>query len=591
MGILDPKPPTRAELTATYLDKTTAASTYAMVSAIPKGYGNGTNKAAEIQAILDTADTFGAEVYFPDGDFRVDVPLEKFHRVNLSGGAVIRAGAPGMAAVVRTRISSRIDGGHIRGAGRIDANTNAAIAIHLRNFLDFQISNTEVNGGTFTAVKLGDSTASGRSAGAILKGLRIWNYGNVVAGSWGVYAENSGDNALSNLVIVNYEKGVYIPVAGNTMLHDVHPWNEPTKGALKIGFVNDSNNTHYHQCHADSVTEVGFLENGYQSTFFQCGTYLNPSVTQIVDNTVVGIKFTAPKAIATIVGHFFFGGSSSKRMKADVETVDGDFGLIQGFGCSNQLIATSQKSLYNRSIGQIVRDTVTAGKGFVADAPTPVNDIGLMIRTGGLDRWKLVTDGSAETGSNAGTGLALRSFTDAGALLAELFFISRASGTFVWKTNQSISDGYNFALGSGVGTKFGTSAAQKMGFYGLTPVAQQTVSGARGSAAATASLTAKLAALGLVADSTVSPVSVKTSSYSITAADRYVVSNGGTLVMTLPDPTLASAGYPVTIKNVNASNCTVASLAGGLIHGAPTVTLAQRAGATVISDRTQRLTI
>lgn len=61
--------------------------------------------------------------------------------------------------------------------------------------------------------------------------------------------------------------------------------------------------------------------------------------------------------------------------------------------------------------------------------------------------------------------------------------------------------------------------------------------------------------------------------------------------MTLPDPTLASVGYPVTIKNVNASNCTVASLASGLIVGAATVTLARWAKVTVISDGTQWLTV
>ncbi|MBN3499315.1 hypothetical protein JYA52_17645 [Arthrobacter pascens] len=59
----------------------------------------------------------------------------------------------------------------------------------------------------------------------------------------------------------------------------------------------------------------------------------------------------------------------------------------------------------------------------------------------------------------------------------------------------------------------------------------------------------------------------------------------------LPDPTLASIGYPVTIKNVNASNCTVASLGGGLIDGAATQTLTQWAKAGYITDGTQWLSV
>jgi hypothetical protein len=225
------------------------------------------------------------------------------------------------------------------------------------------------------------------------------------------------------------------------------------------------------------------------------------------------------------------------------------------------------------------------------DAAVPTSDYGLILKTNALDRWKIVTDGAAESGSNAGTGLAIRRFNDAGALLSEPVFISRSSGTWVWKTTQSINDGFDVAVGSTTGTKFGTAATQKLGFYGLTPVVQQVVSGPRGSAAASASLNAKLATLGLISDTTVSPISTKTSSYTITSNDRYVISNNGTLTMTLPDPTLASVGYPVTIKNINASNCTVASLASGLIDGVATKTHAQWEKVTVVTDGTQWLTV
>ncbi|GAA1267460.1 hypothetical protein GCM10009589_20780 [Arthrobacter pascens] len=80
-------------------------------------------------------------------------------------------------------------------------------------------------------------------------------------------------------------------------------------------------------------------------------------------------------------------------------------------------------------------------------------------------------------------------------------------------------------LGATTGTKIGTAATQKLGYFGLAPVGQRTVSGPRGSASATASLNAAMATLGLVTDTTVSPVSTKTTSQTITSNDRYVIAS------------------------------------------------------------------
>ncbi|APX02902.1 hypothetical protein BWQ92_15345 [Arthrobacter sp. QXT-31] len=558
---------------------------------MPKRLGNGTTDATSgVQAVIDSAASFGAQVYFPDGVYKVTSPLENFHNVHLSKGAIITAGAPGMAAVVRTQLSKRYDNGAIVGGGTIDANTNAAIGIHVRNFLYFKLNNLTVHGGNAAGIKLGDSRAIGRAAEAILSNIRIINNGSVITGSRGILSENSGDHSFAQVLVMNYEYGVTLPVGNNAMLEDVHVWAEPSKGATKIGFEDFSNSSHYSKCHADAPIEYGFRLYGYQTTLVQCGTYLNPNVPQVVDNTVVGVKFEAAYPIGTLVGHYFFGGSGAKRLKSDIEAADGNYGLIQHFGCSSHNVVTL-RSLYNRSIGMTVRDRVLSTEGFEADSPTPLGNLGLSIKTNTLDRWKIVSDGGAETGSNTGTGLAIRRYDDNGALLSEPIFISRSSGTIVLKNTMSLSDGVNLVTGSTTGTQFSTSPAQKIGFYGLAPVAQQAVAGPRGSAAAQASLTAKLANLGLVTDTTVSPISTKTTSQTITAADRYVISDGGTLIQTLPDPTLASVGYPVTIKNVNVSSCTVRSLGGGLIDGAASKTLPQWATVTFITDGTQWLTV
>jgi hypothetical protein len=39
--------------------------------------------------------------------------------------------------------------------------------------------------------------------------------------------------------------------------------------------------------------------------------------------------------------------------------------------------------------------------------------------------------------------------------------------------NITFSDGKNIVIGTGTGTKFGTSGSQKIGFFGATPVTQR----------------------------------------------------------------------------------------------------------------------
>jgi len=49
-------------------------------------------------------------------------------------------------------------------------------------------------------------------------------------------------------------------------------------------------------------------------------------------------------------------------------------------------------------------------------------------------------------------------------------------GNFLFERNIKMSDGKNIQLAVGTGTKIGTAATQKLGFFGETPVVQQTTS-------------------------------------------------------------------------------------------------------------------
>lgn len=337
-----------------------------------------------------------------------------------------------------------------------------------------------------------------------MSNVRLINNGTVVANSRGILVENSGDHSFSQILVQNYGVGMTLPAAGNAVVHDVHVWCEPAKGATKISFQDYSNNSHYTSCHADTPTEYGWRPYGYQVTLVQCGTYNNHLAAPSTDNIMLGIKYESPNAIGTVVGRYFPGGSGAERSKADIEAADGKYGMIQHEGCSNQNVVTT-RTLYNRAIGSVTRDSVTAETGFAADAATPTDDLGLFIKTNALDRWKIVSDGGAETGSNAGSGFAIRRYDDNGALLSEPLFISRSSGTIVIKSALSIQDGKNIVAGATTGTQIATSSTQKLGFYGLPPVVQPSGTPADATDFATAvslvnNLKGKLKTLGLIRD-------------------------------------------------------------------------------------------
>lgn len=55
-------------------------------------------------------------------------------------------------------------------------------------------------------------------------------------------------------------------------------------------------------------------------------------------------------------------------------------------------------------------------------------------------------------------------------------FVSVSSGSAVVTVSASamtLGEGYNLAAGTTTGTKIGTAATQKLGFYGATPVVQR----------------------------------------------------------------------------------------------------------------------
>ncbi len=83
--------------------------------------------------------------------------------------------------------------------------------------------------------------------------------------------------------------------------------------------------------------------------------------------------------------------------------------------------------------------------------------------------------------------------TQALAIVREFFKEFIKSDRYVFEKNIQFLDGVDFQFGRTTGTRIGTSASQKIGFYNKLPVAQQT-----GVAVTAGGIHAALVALGLI---------------------------------------------------------------------------------------------
>jgi hypothetical protein len=410
--------------------------------------------------------------YLPPGVHNLSGPLEKVERIVIDPRATIKPTAT-MSSVLRTRIGTRLDRGLIIGGGTIDAGTVADVAIHLRDFLHYTVDGVQVRGGKAAGLQAGQAGSSGRSAEAVLSNLRFIHDGPIPADSRAILVENSGDHSISQVLAQNYEYGLTLPAGGNAVVQGMHAWAEPSKGSMRVGFEDRSNNSQHSGCHADTRSEFGWQLFGYQTTLVQCGTYNNPTAGRATDDMMVGVRFERANAIATLIGHYFLGGFPTKRLKADIEAADGNYGLIQTFGCSNQHVTTA-RSLTNRAISQRLRDELSSGKGVVADAiGGALAGLALRISTDGKKRWELVFDGAQRAASTpaaacccaATTTRALSSATSSSSPAPRAPGCGRP--TSCWRRGATSPSARPLAASSAPMPREGMPLAQKGGLLGV----------------------------------------------------------------------------------------------------------------------------
>ncbi len=111
--------------------------------------------------------------------------------------------------------------------------------------------------------------------------------------------------------------------------------------------------------------------------------------------------------------------------------------------------------------GNITLGTSSNAYDFMFNGPT-ANNRNLFWQTAGLNRWKIFTNSTAETGSNAGSDLSIAAYNDAGSLNGTALTITRS--------NRTAAFGDNVTVGGTLGVTGATTLTGNVGIGGNSSV-------------------------------------------------------------------------------------------------------------------------
>ncbi|MUN61573.1 hypothetical protein GMA12_00110 [Kocuria sediminis] len=187
---------------------------------------------------------------------------------------------------------------------------------------------------------------------------------------------------------------------------------------------------------------------------------------------------------------------------------------LMNYGIPDNLAAVA-RCFGNQGTGlrNPLNEPLTAGSNVSTNATMSVNGQAgtnrrMFFQSSGSNRWEIRVS-QAETGSNNGSLFQIMRYSDTGSYISTPFQINRSTGEVrfgdtppVFTQGLSLGNDSTVFLGTGTGTKLGTSAS-KMAFYGGTPIAKPSLTYSKaGETAAEAQLRGVLVALGLVTDNT-----------------------------------------------------------------------------------------
>lgn len=323
----------------------------------------------------------------------------------------------------------------------------------------------------------GENVLGKHTVANMLSNLRV--FGALAAGAKGIQLTWCDSSELKNSVVESYNNaGIYLSDAQSNRiinnsarnLFSYPAWQASTVVTLGQRRVPVVSNGHQYQ--VDSISGTG-------STAASEPTWPTTSGATVIDNAganQVVWKEAGTTATTGTVGLYIHANSLLNTVDGnDVDSININYAAAAGGnnfigGVRDRLTATNVTSTGTMTVG-----TTTAAAALKIEGPAgSVREIDF--NSGGVVRWQIRETNTAESGSNAGSNLDIRARDDAGADIGAALTITRSSmaasfaGVVTVANGMSITDAKNVAIGTGTGTKFGTSTTAKIGFWNATPI-------------------------------------------------------------------------------------------------------------------------
>lgn len=294
----------------------------------------------------------------------------------------------------------------------------------------------------------------------------------------GIILTNNGTDNVLDSCVVSYVKDAALEIQGaGNQIKSPHAYGDNAAGTGPKYTVHISAQGEIVSPYSDNITVAG-VKISSSTVNVIGGTYYWASDNVPAANGAVPIEIDGGVDTITIMGGYARNMNTSNPFIRYLGTKPQRITVL---GVSPPLPGTNDIAVntVERNFG-VSRHPTQASKMVLDTAPATASAHEFRVN-GGL-RFYMGTDGSVESGSDAGSNFVFYGVKDGGAA-SQLLKIYRNVNQ--WEFGDRVKLG-------------GTH----VGFYGTSPITKQTISGSRGGNAALADLLTKLSSLGLVVDST-----------------------------------------------------------------------------------------
>lgn len=234
-------------------------------------------------------------------------------------------------------VSARTADGYLQGKGTLNANSLARHALYLHYFAGFTIGVRCINS-LQDDVVLGDSAAVSSSFGPTLA-LEFCTDRTTGSTPTGGYRSLWVSASCSDGTFYGSQdaqlKGQQIGIqcdGADWKFNNPHPWS--LDNGMTIAFYDNGWNNRWRGLTADGPTQIGLQLGAGQNYGHYEGLVVQNSVSQGLDNVVIGVKNLSSGQANVFVGWKMRGADATHRLKQDY---NGDQTNTQFFGCDASL--------------------------------------------------------------------------------------------------------------------------------------------------------------------------------------------------------------------------------------------------------------